>query len=53
MKKVLKVQRWVVVLEDRPASADHDFYTKAEILHDLIIDDLDGLTIKSIKKETK
>ena len=45
-------QRWVMVLEDQPRE-DEDFYTKAEILRGIILDDVAGLSIKSLKKETK
>ena len=50
-KPNLRVQRWIAVLEDRPEGTDA-FYTKAE-LHDMLLDAMGGVTIKSIKKETK
>ena len=50
MKK-RRVQRWVVILEDRP-SEDDNFYVKEDIHENISPHLLDELFIKSIKKET-
>ena len=50
-------QRWVMVLEDRLTGDEVDdgatFYTKADIRKGVMLDELNGLSIRSLKKETK
>ena len=47
-----RMQRWAMIVEDRPED-EESFYTKEEISDNLEMVLLTGLTLKSIKKESK